>query len=127
MWIDLMISMNKLFLRNQCRIRLKWRHLAVKPELAAAEGIQFKKKEKERGKERERAETSLASLSPSALASLLLLSGAAILVAMLKGADDVTDPPRPVAMTTSGQAAIACHIVLRVCVCVCEATKFGLQ
>lgn len=38
---------------------------------------------------------------------------------MLKGAADVTDPPRPVAMTTSGQAAIACHIILRVCVCVC--------
>lgn len=43
---------------------------------------------------------------------------------MPKGADDVTDPPRPVAMTTSGQAAIACHIILCMCVCVdCEATK----
>lgn len=41
-------------------------------------------------------------------------------MAILKGTGDVTDPPRPVAMTTSGQAAIACHIILCVHVCVCE-------
>lgn len=39
----------------------------------------------------------------------LLVSGVAILVVILKGTGDVTDPPRPVAMTTSGQA---CHIIL---------------
>lgn len=48
---------------------------------------------------------------PHSVASLLV-SGVAILVVILKGTGDVTDPPRPVAMTTSGQG---CHIILCVC------------
>lgn len=43
------------------------------------------------------------------------MSGVAILVVILKGTGDVTDPPRPVAMTTSGQG---CHIILCVVVVV---------